>query len=189
MTTTTTTNNRKGRTPIGRVSHPHVFEPQTDKKSNKKTYSVVLMFDKGTDISELKAAYEAAVAEKWAKKPKGLRSPFRDGDEEDADGDRVKGPEYKGKVYVSFRAKDDRRPQIVDKSLEAITKESGDFYPGCYARATYSAYGYEVDGNAGVAFGLNNIQKVRDGERLDGRTAAEDDFDSYEDGDKAEAMF
>jgi hypothetical protein len=179
---TEATTSRKGVTPIGRVSHPHVFEPQVDKGSSKKTYSLVLMFDKTADISGLKAAYEAAIAEKWPnKKPKGLKSPFRDGDEVDEDGDRKKGPEYAGKVYITFRAKDDRKPSVVGPDLQPISKESGDFYPGCFAKASYSAFAYEYEGKNGVSFGLNNIQKVRDGERFDGRTSAEDDFSAIED--------
>jgi hypothetical protein len=141
---------------------------------------MVLMFDKTADLSGMKAAYEAAVAAKWAKKPKGLRSPFRDGDEVDADGDRVKGPEYAGMTYVTLRAKEDRKPGVVRGDLSKINQNDGDFYPGCYAMATFSAYGYEFNNTFGVSFGLNNVQKVRDGDRLDSRADAEDDFEAIE---------
>ena len=55
--------------------------------------------------------------------------------------------------------------------------------------APHTAYGYDKAGNKGVAFGLQNLQKLGDGERFSGRTAAEDDFDSVDDfvGEGAEA--
>ena len=41
-------------------------------------------------------------------------------------------------------------------------------------------YGFSTNGNKGIAAGLGNIQKLRDGESLGGRTNAEDDFDAVE---------
>ncbi|GAY71780.1 ssDNA-binding protein, partial [Streptococcus canis] len=40
-----------------------------------------------------------------------------------------------------------------------------------------------VTGNKGIACGLNNLQKLRDGEPLGGRTRAEDDFATDDDDD------
>lgn len=37
-------------------------------------------------------------------------------------------------------------------------------------------YAYDVNGNRGVACGLNNIMKYKDDERLGGRASAESDF-------------
>lgn len=178
----------KGKSPIGRASYVHVFQPQVDKKDpSKKTYSIALLFDKTADLSGMKAAYAAAKAERWPNKaPSSLRSPFRDGDEVDGEGARKKGPEYAGKVYVTFRAKEDRRPGVVGPDALRVDQQSGKLYAGCYVIVSYSAYGYEVDGNAGVSFGLNNIQVVRDGERFDGRVEAEDEFSAIEEpGQKA----
>jgi hypothetical protein len=39
-----------------------------------------------------------------------------------------------------------------------------------------TAYAYDKAGNRGVAFGLQNIQKLKDGEAFDGRSKPEDDF-------------
>ena len=44
-----------------------------------------------------------------------------------------------------------------------------------------SVFAYDKAGNRGISFGLNNVQKLGDGERLDGRLKAEDDFDPIED--------
>ena len=51
-------------------------------------------------------------------------------------------------------------------------------YSGCYGRVSLNFYAYFVNGNRGIAAGLNNIQKIRDGEPLAGKSRAEDDFSS-----------
>jgi hypothetical protein len=154
--------------PVGRVSYPNVFAAK--EFDGKRTFGLTLLFDKTADLTELKNAVAAAIKERWGNKPpSNLRSPLRDGDEKDK-------PEYAGKVFVTFRAGEDRRPAVVRPDLTPISQESGEFYSGCYAKVSYSVYAYDKQGNRGVAFSLGNIQKVRDGEPLDGRTAAEDDF-------------
>ena len=56
--------------------------------------------------------------------------------------------------------------------------EQGEFYPGCWARVSTNAYAYEQKGNKGVAFGLINIQKLRDDDPLAGSAVkAESDFE------------
>ena len=40
---------------------------------------------------------------------------------------------------------------------------------------------FNANGNRGIAAGLGNIQKVKDGERLAGRTSAASDFDDLGD--------
>jgi hypothetical protein len=44
-------------------------------------------------------------------------------------------------------------------------------------------YSFNTNGNKGIAFGLNNLQKIRDGEPLGSRSRAEDDFAADEDDD------
>jgi len=51
-------------------------------------------------------------------------------------------------------------------------------------------YGYSVDGKSGIAAGLGNIQKVRDGERMSGRAKAEDEFEKVDEAEmEAEEIF
>jgi hypothetical protein len=103
---------------------------------------------------------------------KALRNPFRDGSEKaELDG-------YEGMVFASATSK--MQPGIVDARVQRIIDEN-EFVSGHYARATITAYGYDKAGNVGVAFGLQNIQKLRDGEPFSGRTAAENDFDAVDD--------
>jgi hypothetical protein len=44
-------------------------------------------------------------------------------------------------------------------------------------------FGYDQAGNKGVGCGLNNIQKLKDGERLDGTVSAEAAFEDADDVD------
>ena len=73
-------------------------------------------------------------------------------------------------------------PQIVDKAVKPIL-DRDEVYSGCYARVSLNFYAFNSNGNRGVACGLGNIQKIRDGEYLGGRTSATDDFTTVEDDD------
>ena len=66
-------------------------------------------------------------------------------------------------------------PQIVDRSVQPILDRS-EVYSGCYARVSVNFYAFNSNGNRGIACGLGNIQKVRDGEPLGGKSSAADDF-------------
>ena len=172
---------QKVMTPEFRVSFPNVFKPRGFEGQEPK-YSVVMLFDKSTDISALKQLAQRAVEEKWpdpAKRPKGLRNPFKDGDTEKPDVDG-----YEGAIFVNASSK--MKPGVVDQNVQPIIDEN-EFYAGCYARATVTAYAYNKIGNKGVAFGLQNIQKLRDGEPFTGRSRAEDDFAPVENAGVSEA--
>ena len=56
-------------------------------------------------------------------------------------------------------------------------------YSGVYGRASINLYAFNSNGNKGIACGLNNLQKIRDGEPLGGKSRAEDDFASEEEDD------
>lgn len=161
-------------TPEFRASFVHVFTPQKAREAGKPDkYSVTMLFPKGADLSKLKAAATAALEEKFGAKMKDesfrkrLRSPFRDQGEKSYDGYEA------GAIFVTATSKD--RPQIVDAKLQDVI-DSAEFYSGCYARATLRAFAYEKAGNVGVSFGLQNLQKLRDGESLSGRMKAQDEF-------------
>ena len=160
-------------TPEFRVSFPALFEAKLNTLSGKEEYSIQMIFEKTADLAPLKLMAKNCAIEKWGDKiPEKLRSPFRDGDEynDTADNQRV---ELEGKVFINSKSK--QRPGLVDGALQAIIDQS-DFYGGCYARATVRAYAYDTKGNRGVAFGLLNVQKLRDGEPFSGKLKAEDDF-------------
>lgn len=157
-----------------RFCYVNVFEPRAMEGSDREKYSVSLLIDKKDTktVDRIKAAIEAAIANGLAKfggkRPANLKTPLRDGDTE-----RPDNPEYEGKYFLS--ANSDNKPQIVDKDLNAIM-ERGEFYSGCYGRASINFYAFNTNGNKGVACGLNNLQKLEDGERLSGGSSAEEDF-------------
>jgi len=161
-------------TPKFRVSYPNVFRARKNDLSGKDEYSVVALFAKGENLSMLKAAAQAAAKEKWGDKmPKNLRSPFRDQGEREKDGKLPEGLEA-GAIFINLKSQ--QRPGLVDGNRQAIIDEN-DLYAGCYARAQVRAYAYEQKGNTGVAFGLQNLQKMGEGEPLSSRVKAEDAFE------------
>ena len=162
---------RKIVTPTFRVSFPHVFEAVPFAEGQKKKYSVVMLFDKTEDLSDLISIVKDAITEKWGdKKPKDLKSPFRDGDEKDY-------PGYEGMIFCS--ATSIQKPAVVDETLQHIL-DPEEFYAGCYARASITAFAYDTMGNRGVAFGLQNVQKIKDGEAFSGKAKPEDEFEAVE---------
>ena len=159
-------------TPEFRCSFPAVFKARSSKSDDGSDgtpkYGITMLFAKDADLSKLKAAAKEAAKEKWGDKiPKNLRSPFRD------QGDKELEGYVEGCVFIT--ASSLQKPGLVDRNREDIIDET-EFYAGCYARATVRAFAYDKKGNKGVAFGLNNVQKLRDGESLSGRTRAQDDF-------------
>lgn len=170
-------------TPKFRASYAYVFRPSKPMQlGGEPKYSITMLFEKTADLSALKKAVQEAAAEKWGpdktKWPKNLRSPFRDQGEKDK-------PGYEpGCIFITATSK--QRPGLVDAKLQEIIEEK-EFYSGCYARATVRAFAYDQAGNRGVSFGLQNIQKLADGEPLGGRTRPEDDFEPVEEGAPAGA--
>ena len=166
--------NTKVVTGIVRLSYANVWEPASINGSNPK-YSASLIIPKSDTktIAAINAAVDAAIKDGVAKfggkvPPKGaLKLPLRDGDAERDD------EAYKGAYFVN--ANSTTAPQIVDKAVQPILDRS-EVYSGCYARVSINFYAFNTNGNKGIACGLGNIQKVRDGEPLSGRTSAADDF-------------
>lgn len=159
-------------TPEFRVSFPAIFKPVSFEGQTAK-YKINMMFPKSTNLDGMMALAKAAVMAKWpdeAKRPKDLRNPFRDGDTEKPD-----WPEYADTTFVSATSK--MKPGLVDKNVEPIIEEE-EFYAGCYAKASVTAFAYDKAGNRGVAFGLQHVQKTKDGEPFSGRGNPEDDFEA-----------
>ena len=159
-------------TPEFRVSFPAVFQARAAAEGQEPKFSIAMLFPKTTDLTALKTLVKNTLVEKLGpdqkKWPKGIRLPFRDGAEKDYDG-------YQDTVFCTATSKN--RPGLVDQAKQPILEPS-EFYGGCYARATIGAFYYDKAGNKGVAFGLRNIQKMRDGEPFSGCNKPEDDFDA-----------
>lgn len=86
----------------------------------------------------------------------------------------------KGHYFIN--ANSTTAPQIVDRAVKPIL-DRGEVYSGCYARVSLNFYAFNSNGNKGIACGLGNIQKIRDGESLGGKTSAADDFGTVADDD------
>lgn len=168
------TNSTKVVTGVVRLSYEHVWEPASVNGSNPK-YSVSLIIPKSDTktIAAINQAIDNAIRDGLAKfggkiPPKGaLKLPLRDGDTERED------EAYRDAYFVN--ANSTTAPQIVDRAVQPILDRS-EVYSGCYARVSINFYAFNSNGNKGVACGLGNIQKVRDGEPLGGKTSAADDF-------------
>ena len=122
------------------------------------------------------AAIEDGVAKFGGKKPNkaALKMPLRDGDLERDD------EAYKGHYFINANSK--TAPQIVDKAVKPILDRE-EVYSGCYGRVSLNFYAFNSNGNKGVACGLGNIQKIKDGESLGNRTTAAEDFTTLDDDD------
>lgn len=161
-----------------RLSYAHLFEPHAI-EGNEPKYSVSVIIPK-SDKATLKAIKEAVEQakedgkSKWnGKVPNNLKTPLRDGDIEREDDEA-----YAGCYFLNANSKN--KPGIVDINVHPILDQS-EVYSGCYARLTLNFYAYNANGNKGVAAGLGNVQKLRDGEPLGGISRAEDDFESLSD--------
>jgi len=161
-----------------RFSYLHCWEAESINGGEPK-YSVSAIIPKSDTetIKKIKAAVETAKQEsisKWGGKiPANLKLPLRDGDI-----DRPEDETYKDSYF--FNANSKQAPQVVDGMVQPILEQS-EVYSGCYGRISVNFYGYNSNGNRGIAAGLGNIQKIKDGEALSSRSKAEDDFDSVDD--------
>jgi len=161
-----------------RLSYTHVFNrynPDGDQADGKYMTNVLIPKDEKETIEAInKAIAEAkkqAIVSKWGgKEPKKLDMPLRDGDEKDDEN-------YEGHLFVN--AKSNTRPGIVDRKKVPIVDEE-EVYSGVWAIVSVTFFGYDKNGNKGVACGLNNIMKFKDDEHFGGRVSAESDFGDVE---------
>ncbi len=168
-----------------RLSYAHVWEPNSvNGGAEKYSSSIIIPKSDTVTVDKIKAAIEAAYKDGEGKlKGSGksvpalsaIKTPLRDGDLERPDDEA-----YKNCYFVN--ANSTTAPQIVDKKVQPILDRS-EVYSGCYARVSLNFYAFNSNGNKGIACGLGNIQKLRDGEPLGGRTNAADDFDTVDDDD------
>jgi len=168
-------------TPEFRANWAFVFEARKNTRDPDKRprFELEALFAKGADLSKLKAAAEAAVKARWPEektRPKTLRSPFKNQSDKEQDG------YVDGATYMKPWSYD--RPAIVGPDAKTPVFEPSEFYSGCYAIASVTAFAYPRPGvtgqEPGVAFQLNCLQKTRDGESLSGRVRADQAFQPIE---------
>lgn len=159
-----------------RFCYANVFEPTAMNEGEQPKYSICVLIPKSDTktldaiskaIEAAKIAGKAKIADKNGKIPSTIKTPLRDGDEERGD-----DPAFEGMMFIN--ANSNRKPAIVGKDLNPIMLRD-EFYSGCYGRVSLNFYAFNVQ-SKGIAAGLQNIQKLEDGEMLAGGSTAEEDF-------------
>ena len=165
-------------TGVCRLSYANIWQAKSINGGAPKYSASVLIPKSDTKtVAKVKAAIQAAYEEgegklkgngKTAPSLASLKTPFRDGDTERPDDEA-----YAGHWFIN--ANSNTAPGVVDANREPIY-DTSEIYSGVYARVSLSFYAFNSNGNRGIACALQNIQKVRDGEALGGKSKAEDDF-------------
>jgi len=142
--------------------------PKDDTKTVEKIRAAIrTAYDEGLSLLKGKSEYVPPLTD--------LKTPLRDGDRERPDQEA-----YRGAWFIN--ANSTTKPGVVDADCQPILR-TDELYSGIIGRASISFYAFNVDGNRGIACGLNNIQKLMDGRPLGGRPRAEEDFAGLDDDD------
>ena len=161
-----------------RISFANIWEPKSINGGEEK-YSVSCLIPKSDTRTldkihrAVEVAKEDAKGKKWGGKlPPNLKMPLRDGDIERPDDEN-----YAEHMFFNATSKD--APQIVDRKVQPIMDpmECGS---GDYCNVSVNFFGFNANGNRGIAAGLGNIQLIKHGERLAGRASAASDFETVE---------
>ena len=165
-----------------RISFANIWEPKAINGGEEK-YSVSCLIPKSdkktlTRIhNAIEAAKEAAKGKRWGGKiPPNIKLPLRDGDI-----DRPDDENYADHMFFNASSKD--APQIVDRKVQPIM-DAMECGSGDYCNVSVNFYGFNANGNRGVAAGLGNIQLIKHGDRLSGKANASADFQEVEDDDE-----
>lgn len=171
--------------PKTRWSYANVWDAKSiNGGAPKYSVSLIIPKDDTKTVEKIQAAIKAAYEEGQSKlKGNGksvpalsvIKTPLRDGDAERPDDEA-----YKNSYFIN--ANSATAPGIVDADRNPILERS-EVYSGVYGRASISLYAFNCNGNRGIACGLNNLQKISDGEPLGGKSRAEDDFNTDDDDD------
>lgn len=167
-------------TPEFRVIYPDIFKKVAYHKASEKyvneeealslgiedtlRYSINMIWDKSTDLSNLFGIIKQAAHEKWGSNlPANLHNPIRPGTEiTDKEGNYKPGF---GPEVVFTKASTKLSIWIVNANNDKIINPD-ELYSGCYAWANVTAWAYSVGNNQGVSLNLHSLQKTKDGERI-----------------------
>jgi hypothetical protein len=177
-------------TPKARLGqYPNIFTLGKPNDAGKAYYEMDLLIDpeaqKSLEFQALKAAAAAAVKEEWGSDvPEGMRSPFRKASSKKRQSDNSSYyPEAEFPGHILLHVKSKNQPGVVGNTVDPktgkvrIITDDVEVYGGCFIRASVHPFAYQVKGNSGVSFWVNNIQKLADGPALGGyKSAPTDDF-------------
>jgi hypothetical protein len=156
------------RTTIARLSYPHLFKPQPAlEEGGDPKYNCNLLFPLGADLELLFDAAKATAIERWGDKAKTMKlaMPFKKQDEKRRDDGTLPDEYTPGALLIVPTSTN--APKIVGPNLSPITSER-DIKAGDWVLATIRPFAYDKGVKKGVSFGLQNIQKICDGEPLGG---------------------
>jgi len=166
-----------------RLSYAHLFQPYAKNPNDEPKYSTTILIPKSDTATKqridaaIQAAIQEGVASKWnGVKPPMISLPLHDGDGVRPSDGMPFPAECKGHWVMTASSK--QQPQLVDLNVQPIINQT-EVYSGMYARVSIRFFPYNANGKKGIGCGLGNVQKVRDGEPLGGRTTAADDFGSF----------
>ena len=167
-------------TPEGRVAFANLLEAR-EEQSGGEFFSCTLVIPGASKddplLKKMRTAANAAAKEKFGSKiPKNLRTPFISQDSFLADNDEPYAG-FEDEDLIAIRVKTKRKPGVISTDGTKLFDDS-DVYSGMYAELSLTCYAYDNNGNKGVSFGLKNVLKTRDGDRISGggASSAEDDF-------------
>lgn len=189
-------------TPYGRLSFPTLVKARAFKSGDTEKFNASILFPKEEnigekrdddkpfspwgdfakhDLSALQAVVDEYVSSKWPdpkKRPKKLKLPFKDGDEETWAG-------YPGHHFIRMSSM--YAPTLIRADRSVVTGDDIEriFYPGCWVRAIVNLFDYNNTGNIGVSFGLQGLQFLRDDNTFQGGAIAPDAFDDLPEDDLA----
>ncbi len=163
-----------------RLSYCHLTAPHKNDRGEMK-FGVTLLIPKHETAtiedlrSSMHAAYELGVTKKWGgARPQGIPELIYDGD-----GLRKNGTPFSEECrgHYVLTATSNNKPQVVGIDNIKCELAPQDIYSGMYGRVTLNFFPFATSGSKGVACGLGNVLKTRDGEPLAGGASAATDFD------------
>jgi hypothetical protein len=172
--------NTKVITGLVRLSYANLFTPTSIDEKGDKKYNTAILIPKSDKVTldklntVVKALTEQVKAKNNGKLPPKFKTPLRDGDDEKPD-----DPAYADHFFLNASSKS--KPGIVSRIKDEkgkpieITDEE-EVYSGCYCFVSLNLFTFDTAGNKGIGCGLNNVMKVKDGERFSGRADAAEDF-------------
>ena len=166
-------------TPEFRGSFVNVMQPKAFSNDQEPKYSIVIPMEKdGEFMKKLRATIDEVCMEKWGEVPKKYKLSIKDGDKEDE--------KYGWAGYEIFTASNKTKPGVVVRDENGKIEEpmsNEEIYSGAYYRASIRPYAYEYQKAKGVAISLDNLMKVKDGEKFTSKTTAQEDFKDFVEGD------
>ncbi len=163
-----------------RLSYVHLFTPYASPNGGDPKYSVTVLIPKSDVATKqridaaIQSAIQSGVESRWnGVRPPLIALPIHDGDGVRPSDGMPFGDECKGHWVFTASAK--QAPGVVDVALNPILNQT-EIYSGIYGRVSVRFFPYANSGKKGIGVGLNNVQKLADGEPLGSRTTAADDF-------------